>query len=56
MKKKTSLQDVINRARKHPYQRPAVSNSNISNTAVSKNTPEIIKFVQTSPNKEIESV
>lgn len=52
MKKKKSLQDVINRARKHPYQQP-VSNSY---TAVSKNTSEIIQFIQTSTYKEIESV
>ncbi|CAI6361964.1 unnamed protein product [Macrosiphum euphorbiae] len=50
MKKKPSLQDVINRARKHPYQRP-VSNSH---TPVSKNTSDSIQSIQTSSSKEIE--
>jgi len=52
MKKKPSLQNVINRARKHPYQR-LVSNSH---TPVSKNTSDSIQSIQTSSNKEIESV
>lgn len=52
MKKKPSLQDVINRARKHPYQQQ-VSNSH---TSVSKNTSYITQSTQTYSNKEIESV
>ncbi|XP_016658595.1 sodium channel modifier 1 isoform X1 [Acyrthosiphon pisum] len=50
MKKKPSLQDVINRARKIPYQRPVCN----SHTPVSKNTSDIIQSIQTSSNKEIE--
>lgn len=52
MKKKPSLQDVINRARKHPYQQQV----SYSHTPVSKNTSDIIQSTQTSSNKKIESV
>jgi len=52
MKKKPSLQDVINRAKKHPYQR---LDSN-SDSSISKNTTVITQSGQTSSSKEIESV
>ncbi|XP_022174529.1 sodium channel modifier 1-like isoform X2 [Myzus persicae] len=50
IKKKPSLQDVISRARKHPYQQP-VSNSH---TIVSKITLDITQSIKPSTNKEIE--
>lgn len=52
MKKKPSLQDVINRAKQHPYQR-LVSNSD---STISKNTKSITQSGQTSSSKQIESV
>ncbi|CAH1738313.1 sodium channel modifier 1-like isoform X1 [Aphis gossypii] len=50
MKKKPSLQDVINRAKQHPYQR-LVSNSD---STISKNTKSITQSGQTSSSKQIE--
>jgi len=52
MKKKPSLQNVINRAKKHPYQRLVST----ADTPVSKNALTISQSIQTSTKKEIESV
>ncbi|XP_060851107.1 sodium channel modifier 1-like isoform X1 [Rhopalosiphum padi] len=50
MKKKPSLQNVINRAKKHPYQRLVST----ADTLVSKNALTISQSIQTSTKKEIE--